>query len=161
MDKYPSLCLSLKKATLSMLFEDISRRPNIEACGVLLGTIDAQGNWHVEQAYPLHNIASSPVYFEFAPDELLQAELLYPGQIIGVYHSHPTGFPRASATDCENMQRVNQDQQIPWAWIIIKGPFDADSLHTMNGEISPASMIAYHHFEKTGLEIIPIIIQSS
>ncbi|GLV56158.1 hypothetical protein KDH_30010 [Dictyobacter sp. S3.2.2.5] len=161
MNQYPAPYLSLKKETLSTLFEDISQRPDIEACGVLLGSLDAQGNWHVDQAHPLRNTAASPVYFEFAPDELLQIELLYPGQIIGVYHSHPTGFPGASATDRENMQRVNQDQQIPWAWIIIRGPFDAASLHTMHGEIAPSSMIAYHHFECAGLKIIPIVIQSS
>lgn len=161
MGKHTSIYLSLKKETLSTLFEDISRRPNIEACGVLLGKIDADGNWHVDRTYPLQNTATSPVYFEFAPDELLQAELLYPGQIIGVYHSHPTGFPQASATDCENMQRVNQDQHIPWAWIIITGPFDPASLLAMNGEVPPASMIAYHHFEDNGLKIIPISIQSS
>ncbi|GHO82829.1 Mov34/MPN/PAD-1 family protein [Dictyobacter formicarum] len=161
MDKYSSLYLALKKETLSTLFEDISQRPNIEACGVLLGEIDADGNWHVDRTYPLQNTAASPVYFEFAPDELLQTELLYPDQIIGVYHSHPTGFPMASATDCENMQRVNQDQHIPWAWIIIKGPFDEASLHAMNGEVSPTSLIAYHHFENNGLNIIPIAIQTS
>ncbi|GCE16329.1 Mov34/MPN/PAD-1 family protein [Dictyobacter kobayashii] len=151
MFKHSSPYLSLKKEVLSTLFEDVSQRSTIEACGVLLGTIDADGNWHVDRAHPLQNTADSPVYFEFAPEELLQFELLNPDQIIGVYHSHPTGYPRASDTDCENMQRVNQAQNIPWVWVIIKGPFN-----TPHHELTSASLIAYHHFANSGLKHITI-----
>src|SRR5436190_8632319 len=119
-----------EQATLSVaaqknLFLDLCARPHIEACGVLLGNIDASGNWYIERTLPLRNVFSSPVYFEFAPEELLEIELAYPGQIVGVYHSHPTGFASASKTDRDNMKRVNKEQQIPWLWLIVRGPFDA------------------------------------
>ena len=134
-----------------LLFEDICQRKHIEACGVLLGHIDSQGNWHVERVQPLQNSSQSPVYFEFEPEELLAVELEHAGEIVGVYHSHPTGFAVASSTDCENMKRVNVEQQIPWVWLIISGPFD----ETFEpGQKS--SMIAYHYYEELELQEIGI-----
>ena len=106
--------LVLSHTAQQTILADIVQRSQIEACGVLLGTIDQDGHWNVAQAHPLTNSAASPVYFEFEPGELLEVELSQPDQIIGVYHSHPTGFPRASQTDRDNMQRVNQQQHIPW-----------------------------------------------
>ena len=78
------------------LFVDVCHRHTIEACGILLGTRDAHGNWHVEEALPLRNIADSPVYFEFAPEDLLRIDLTYAERVVGVYHSHPTGYARAT-----------------------------------------------------------------
>ncbi len=109
------------KETLLM---DVFKRQRIEACGVLIGRIDEAGNWHVEETQPLRNIYDSPVYFEFDPEDLLNVDLTYPGRVIGAYHSHPTGLTRASGTDRLNMKRVNIDQQIPWVWLIVSGPFD-------------------------------------
>jgi proteasome lid subunit RPN8/RPN11 len=133
------------------LFKDVCQRQHIEACGILLGDIDSCGNWNIEQAYPLPNIFNSAVYFEFAPEDLLAVELDYPGQIVGVYHSHPTGFAVASSTDHENMRRVNVEQQIPWVWLIISGPFDE---RFEAGQKS--SMIAYHYYEELELQEIAI-----
>ncbi len=141
------------------LFRDVCQRPAIEACGILLGTIDEQGNWHVEQAYPLRNIFDSSVYFEFSPEELLLVELDHPGQIIGVYHSHPTGFATASSTDRDNMRRVNKEQQIPWVWCIIKGPFTSAFAEAYQGHITDRAMIAYHHYEQGGLQQIHIQLE--
>jgi proteasome lid subunit RPN8/RPN11 len=151
MTKTTNAQVILTNTSLHTLCKDIAQRPYIEACGVLLGTQDQQGNWHIEEAHPLRNTFSSPVYFEFDPEELLMTELTYPGKIIGVYHSHPTGFARASHTDRENMRRVNHEQKIPWLWLIICGPFDANFtsqhlIHTIS-----SAMIAYHHYEHQGL----------
>ena len=49
------------------------------------GQIDAQGNWQVEHIHPLRNIFNSPVYFEFAPEDLLMAELDYPDHILEAF----------------------------------------------------------------------------
>ena len=121
---------------------------------MLLGAIDEQGNWHVEQARPLRNTHSSPVYFEFDPAELLAVELDHPGGIIGVYHSHPTGFARASSTDKENMRRVNLEEEIPWVWLIISGPFDTTFIQNNQGYLPNDAMVAYHHYEREGLREI-------
>ncbi|GCF10770.1 Mov34/MPN/PAD-1 family protein [Dictyobacter arantiisoli] len=150
--------LVLGKRAQQALFTDISQRAQIEACGILLGAMDADGNWWIEEARALTNTADSPVYFEFDPAELLEAELAYPGQIMGVYHSHPTGFPRASNTDRANMQRVNQQEGIAWAWLIISGPFDADFQKRAHGTIATAPLIAYFHPDNHDLQRIPLIL---
>ncbi len=152
---YISLSVEAQKA----LFVDVYHRSTIEACGVLLGTIDEQGNWHVEQAHPLRNIFASPVYFEFAPEDLLTVEIEHPDRIVGVYHSHPTGFARASSTDRDNMKRVNKEQGIPWVWCIIRGPFTDEESQKHGGRVAPPSIVAYHHYEHEGLQKIPIVIE--
>jgi len=154
--KHPGAQVTISLNAQNTLFEDVYQRQHIEACGILLGYSDSYGNWYIEQAHPLPNIFNSPVYFEFAPEDLLAVELDHPGQIVGVYHSHPTGFAVASSTDCENMKRVNVEQQIPWLWLIISGPFD----DTFQLEQKPA-VIAYHHYEELGLQEISIQFEES
>lgn len=134
-----------------VLAQDVRQRRHIEACGLLIGQMNAQGNWQVEHIHPLRNIFNSPVYFEFAPEDLLMAELDYPDHIIGVYHSHPTGFARASSTDRENMQRVNVEEQIPWLWLIVSGPFNEQFTITAKGCVAGTSIVAYHHYPQKGL----------
>jgi proteasome lid subunit RPN8/RPN11 len=143
------------------VFMDVHKRSFIEACGLLLGTIDEQGNWYIEQAYPLRNIFDSPIYFEFAPEDMLTVEMAHPGEIVGVYHSHPTGLAVASSTDRQNMKRVNAEQQIPWVWLIISGPFDRSPTLLQQVQrhlrlIPDSSFVAYHHYEGEGLRRIPI-----
>lgn len=150
--------VTLSKAAQEALLADICGRPSIEACGVLLGYRDEADNWYVEEILPLPNIFDSPLYFEFAPEDLLAAELSYPGQTVGVYHSHPTGSDRASDTDRQNMERVNQEQHIPWIWLIICGPFDKAFIERAKEAIPQDSIIAYHHYEETGLQRISLVI---
>ena len=140
---------------------DVHKRQFIEACGLLLGNIDDEGNWSIEQAYPLRNIFDSPVYFEFAPEDMLAVEIAHPGEIVGVYHSHPTGLAVASSTDRQNMKRVNAEHQIPWVWLIISGPFDHSPTLLQQVQrhlrlIPDSSYVAYHHYEGEGLRRIPI-----
>ncbi len=139
-----------------ILAQDVCQRRHIEACGLLIGEIDAQGNWLVEHVQPLRNIFNSPVYFEFAPEDLLMAELDYPDHIVGVYHSHPTGFAVASSTDRENMKRVNVEEHIPWIWLIIRGPFDEQFTIMNKGSGAGTSIVAYHHCRQAGLMRVPI-----
>jgi proteasome lid subunit RPN8/RPN11 len=156
MKTYQNAQVVLSMDARKTLLDDIYQRRSIEACGVLLGTIDSNGSWHVQQTRPLHNTANSSVYFEFAPEELLEVELTHPGEIIGVYHSHPGGFASASTTDRENMQRVNLEQQIPWIWLIIYGPFNEALLQRADGHIPLASILAYHHYSQEGLQQITV-----
>ena len=141
------------------IIHDVCDRATIEACGVLLGKQDQQGNWHVTQAHPLNNIFHSSVYFEFAPEELLMIELNYPGQVIGVYHSHPGGYDHASSTDEENMRRVNLEQAIPWAWLIILGPFDTAFIQYAQKTLPSSSVLAYHYFEQSGLKQLAVHLE--
>ena len=69
-----------------------------EACGVILGPA---GMDQAARIKPMFNAAASPVFYEFAPLDLLA---LYRAlddegeEIVVVYHSHPTSeaFPSAS-----------------------------------------------------------------
>lgn len=139
---------------------DACARQGIEACGVLLGRMDQEGNWHVEEAVPLRNTHASPIYFEFDPAELLAIDLEQPGRIIGVYHSHPGGPALASSTDRQNMQRVNGEQHIPWIWLIVSGPFTTEEMDATEKisdvKITASGVVAYHHYQDTGLQQIAI-----
>ena len=153
--------ISIEAEAHVALLLDVFKRQRIEACGLLLGTIDDAGNWHVEDIHPMRNIFDSPVYFEFAPEELLSADLAYPGRIIGVYHSHPTGLAVASRTDHQNMKRVNVEEHIPWVWLIVSGPFDhaptlLQQVQRRLQRIPDTSIVAYHYYEDEGLQRLAI-----
>jgi proteasome lid subunit RPN8/RPN11 len=152
-----TISVSAKKTLLT----DVFKRQRIEACGMLIGSIDEAGNWHVEETYPLRNVFDSPVYFEFDPEDLLKVDLAYPGRVIGAYHSHPTGLARASSTDRQNMRRINADQQIPWVWLIVSGPFDRSptliqQVQRQLGLLPCTAVIAYHHYEDVGLRRVSV-----
>jgi proteasome lid subunit RPN8/RPN11 len=161
MRKHEKAEVSIDVSAYKTLLLDVYKRQHIEACGLLLGTIDQAGNWHVEDIHPMRNIFDSPVHFEFAPEELLSADLAYPGRIIGAYHSHPTGLAVASRTDHQNMKRINTEEQIPWVWLIISGPFDhspslLQQVQRRLQRIPDTSIIAYHYYGDEGLQRIPI-----
>jgi proteasome lid subunit RPN8/RPN11 len=149
--------LLLSTSSWKTILLDAYGRQKIEACGALLGRMDEEGNWYVEEVYPLRNTYASPVYFEFDPAELLTIDLEQPGRMIGVYHSHPTGPAIASSTDRENMRRVNVEQQIPWVWLIVSGPFSTIPVSdSEEATISVGGVVAYYHYQKTGLQKIAI-----
>jgi proteasome lid subunit RPN8/RPN11 len=97
------------------LLADLAARPDIEACGVLLGTY-ADGAWRIEDALPLRNTVESATYFEFDPEELLQHDLTWGERIVGAYHSHPDGPPYPSLVDIGNMR---SNAASPWVWMIL------------------------------------------
>ncbi len=161
MRRHENAEVSINASAHMTLLLDIYKRQRMEACGLLIGTIDQAGNWHVEETYPLRNIFDSPVYFEFAPEDLLAADLSYPGRVIGAYHSHPTGLAVASHIDHQNMKRVNADEQIPWVWLIVSGPFDHSpslfqQVQRHLQRIPNSSIVAYHFYEGEGLQRISI-----
>ncbi len=161
MRKHEKAEVSLDVKAYKTLLLDVYKRQRIEACGLLIGTIDQAGNWHVEEVHPLRNIFDSPVYFEFAPEDLLAADLAYPGRVIGAYHSHPTGLSVASRTDHQNMKRINAEEQIPWVWLIVSGSFDHSPSLLLQVQrhlqrIPNISIVAYHYYEGEGLRRIAI-----
>ena len=161
MRKHEKAEVAIDVSAYKTLLLDVYKRQRIEACGLLLGTIDQADNWHVEDIHPMRNIFDSPVYFEFAPEELLSADLAYPGRVIGAYHSHPTGLAVASRTDHQNMKRINAEEQIPWVWLIISGPFDhspslLQQVQRRLQRIPDTSIVAYHYYEGEGLQRIAI-----
>ena len=161
MRKHPKAEVTINATAYQALLLDVYKRQQIEACGLLLGIIDQAGNWHIEDIHPMHNIFDSAVYFEFAPEELLSADLAYSDRVIGAYHSHPTGLAVASRTDHQNMKRINAEEHIPWIWLIISGPFDhspslLQQVQRRLQRIPDTSIVAYHYYEDEGLQRIAI-----
>ncbi len=161
MRKNDKVEVSIEAGAYEALLLDVYKRRQIEACGLLLGTIGEAGNRYINEIHPMRNIFDSPVYFEFAPEELLSADLAYAGRIIGVYHSHPTGLAVASRTDHQNMKRVNVEEHIPWVWLIVSGPFDHapsffQEVQRRLQRIPDPAIVAYHYDEKEGLQRLVI-----
>ena len=71
----------------------------LEACGLLAGKKDS-----VEVVLEVHNAAQSPVRFRMDPQEQYDAFMWIESNgmdLIGIYHSHPSGPDTVSATDLD------------------------------------------------------------
>jgi proteasome lid subunit RPN8/RPN11 len=83
----------------TMIAETASAAP-AECCGLLLG------GETIERAVPTANVAADPLrHFEIDPQALISAHRAARAgglQVLGYYHSHPSGHPVPSATDCEH-----------------------------------------------------------
>jgi proteasome lid subunit RPN8/RPN11 len=81
------------------MLEHVRHQVPLEACGLLAGTND-----RVEIVIPVRNQAQSPVRFVMDPYEQLQAFDWIEShglEILGIFHSHPTGPETVSRTDME------------------------------------------------------------
>ena len=84
---------------LQLLLNEARRAHPAECCGILLGEGD-----RVATAIPARNVHPRPrTHFEIDPQTLIDAHRAARAggpQVLGYYHSHPTGDPAPSATDC-------------------------------------------------------------
>ncbi|WP_379547924.1 Mov34/MPN/PAD-1 family protein [Qipengyuania sp. DSG2-2] len=98
-----------------LIAEARSADPN-ECCGMLLG--EGEGD-RVTAIQPAANVHSSPAsHFEIDPQALIDAHRAARAggpQVLGYYHSHPSGPPEPSATD---RRSASGDGRI---WAIIAG----------------------------------------
>lgn len=79
------------------MLDDVRRALPNEACGLLAGVGE-----EVRLVLPVRNEAASPVRFRMDPREQLAAfrRIEEEGlQLLGIYHSHPTGPDHLSPTD--------------------------------------------------------------
>lgn len=95
------MIVELTRDVLALLQEESRRAAPEECCGLLLG----QGNG-IEAARPAANRAENRrTHFEIDPVALLAAHKAARAggpQVVGYYHSHPTGICVPSATDQEH-----------------------------------------------------------
>lgn len=91
-----AICIS--RALVASLLERAVASPNVEICGLLLGEGDT-----VREARAAANVAQDPARrFEIDPAVLLgvhRAARQGGLQVLGHYHSHPSGEPVPSACD--------------------------------------------------------------
>lgn len=88
----------------------------LEACGLLGGTVDAEGNATVAAFFPVDNLAASARVYEVDPAGFLKADReaeAAGGQIVGVYHSHTHTEAKPSPTD------VKQAPDPDWHYVLV------------------------------------------
>ena len=79
------------------MLDHVAQQAPLEGCGLLAGKND-----RVEEVIPIPNQAQSPVRFVMDPYEQLRAFDWIESNnldLLGIFHSHPTGPEIASATD--------------------------------------------------------------
>lgn len=89
--------LILSKRHWQEMLDHVERQLPLEACGLLAGTQD-----RVTDVILVQNKAQSPVRFVMDPYEQLKAFDWIESnglELLGIFHSHPTGPATASATD--------------------------------------------------------------
>ncbi|MDE2404102.1 MAG: M67 family metallopeptidase [Sphingomonadales bacterium] len=100
--------LTVTSGTIATLHREAARAQPAEACGLLLGRA-GEGSGAGEAivaAIPCANVAPDPLrHFELDPAALIAAHRAARAggpSVLGYWHSHPTGHPLPSATDCEH-----------------------------------------------------------
>jgi proteasome lid subunit RPN8/RPN11 len=92
------MALEIAHAALQTILADAARAEPQEACGLLLGS-----GLRITEARPCANVAPSPeIHFEIDPQALIDAHRAGRAggpELIGYYHSHPSGPAEPSATD--------------------------------------------------------------
>lgn len=90
--------IHLARGIIAAIREEAARAHPDEACGLLLGR-----GQNVAQIRPCANVAPDPSrHFEIDPAALIaafRAERAGEQQVLGYYHSHPTGHAAPSKTD--------------------------------------------------------------
>jgi proteasome lid subunit RPN8/RPN11 len=96
------LRIVLPREVRTAMIEHARRETPHECCGLLLGR-----GWTIDEAVPMPNVAATPAT-RFRVDERAHFELrrrlrsaLAGREIVGAYHSHPSGPARPSARDIE------------------------------------------------------------
>jgi proteasome lid subunit RPN8/RPN11 len=94
------MVVNVTSDVLATLVAEAARAAPAECCGLLLG------DGAIVEARPAANVAEDRLrHFEIDPAALIAAHRAarHGGlPIMGYYHSHPTGHPVPSATDCEH-----------------------------------------------------------
>ncbi|HML32267.1 MULTISPECIES: M67 family metallopeptidase [Sporomusa] len=96
------MLIILQKQDYKKIVRQALEQLPVEACGLLGGTIDENGNSVVKGIYPLTNMDNSPEHFSMDPKEQFAAvkDMRKQGwSMLGNYHSHPASPARPSAED--------------------------------------------------------------
>lgn len=95
------MTIEVTSGALATLLNEAQAAAPLECCGLLLGEGAA-----IAQAVPAANVSPDPATrFEIDPMALFAAHKAARAggpQVLGYYHSHPSGHPVPSATDCEH-----------------------------------------------------------
>jgi proteasome lid subunit RPN8/RPN11 len=87
-----------------------------EACGVLVGVLDGNGDYQISQIVLVENVDHDPMHFSLNVKEQLAAQKMArkSGQtVLGVFHSHPRGPVRLTKEDI----RLAMDPDAVWTLV--------------------------------------------
>jgi proteasome lid subunit RPN8/RPN11 len=104
-----------KKFLTEMVAHALEEYP-LEACGLLAGTVSADGTATVRSLHPTPNTAASARVYQVEPSALLRADRAAEaagGQLIGVYHSHTHTDAKPSPTD------IAQAPDPQWHYVLV------------------------------------------
>jgi proteasome lid subunit RPN8/RPN11 len=94
--------LLLPRPILTDMLAQAQAELPLECCGLLAGTVDADGTGLVQVRYPLGNVAASPVEYLSDGRGMFAAWRDWTARgldELAVYHSHPTSPPVPSRKD--------------------------------------------------------------
>jgi proteasome lid subunit RPN8/RPN11 len=94
--------ITIASADVELLLQHAKKNFPEEACGLIAGTEDEQGNRNIKKVYMLTNIDHSREHFSLDPMEQLQAvkDMRKNGYTpLGNWHSHPESPSRPSEED--------------------------------------------------------------
>jgi len=92
--------LTLSQALVAEMLAHVGGLWPEEACGLIGGRDD-----RALSLYPVENVHHSPISFEMEPVQQVRAMLAMEAEgleLVAIYHSHPHGPARPSATDVAN-----------------------------------------------------------
>jgi [CysO sulfur-carrier protein]-S-L-cysteine hydrolase len=107
-----------------------------EACGLLSGQIEAR-IYRVAAIIPTTNELHSPNRFRIDPHEQLAAFNQIEAQgleLVGIYHSHPTGPPKPSPTD---IAEAYYPKAVNLIWSSIAGDWQCTAFLIQDGQVTP------------------------
>lgn len=93
----------ISESAVQIMHNSAGRHYPLEACGLLLGRMDADG-WNIDEAREVANLNTEHAADRFILDaqayQAIDRELVGSGrEIVGIYHSHPDCPARPSPTD--------------------------------------------------------------
>ena len=108
------MMLEITSSAMARLLDEAELAAGRECCGLLLGS-----GARIDTIAAAENVAPDPALrFEIDPATLVAAHRAARAggpEVLGYYHSHPTGHPLPSATDCEHL---SGDSRV---WAIVSG----------------------------------------
>jgi proteasome lid subunit RPN8/RPN11 len=119
--------LTIRKEHWQTMREHVDRHLPLEACGLLAGKHD-----RAERVIPVRNQAQSATRFVMDPYEQLRAFDWIDShglELIGIFHSHPTGPDSVSATDIAEAAY----EVVHLIWSRTHGPWQARGFWIENG----------------------------
>lgn len=133
--KNPSQILVQKKHWQQMRSHAIQDAP-LEACGLIGGK-----EWHSLEVFPTPNELQSPTRFRIEPQTQIQIFHLLEERdwdLIGVYHSHPTGPDRPSQVDIEE---AAYPEIVNLIWYKIDHKWDCQGFIIQGGKVHQIEIV--------------------